>query len=145
MRNTTLRLFSILFLFVIIAAQPLSAQRESAPLHGEDRDLLVSPQTLLLDASKSLGIGMVTIHADVPYRSVVGGTVVLTVEGLGSVPAAYTFADDRGDLVAKFYWATLAELFEGEEGDSEIFTFAVTCDLEKGGTFEGEDDVRVIF
>ena len=144
MKKVLLGLLSTLFLSFILAAQPAAAQRGSAPLFGEDRDILVSPQTFLLDDSKSAGVVAVTVHADIPFSLVEGGTVELTV-GSGSIFPSYTFADDRGDLVAKFDWERVEGLFEGEEGETEVFTLTLTCDLIGGGTFKGDDDVRVVF
>ena len=80
MKKTTVGLFSALLLLSISTIQPLAAQKPEAPLAGADRELLVSPQTLLLDEFKAKGIVAVTIHADIPFTAVETGTVELFVE-----------------------------------------------------------------
>ena len=144
MSKTTLGMFSALLLFSLTTAQPSAAQKAEAPLAGADRDLLVSPQTLLLDEFKAKGLVEVTIHADVPFNTVDTKTVELSVE-LGDVPATSAFPDDRGDLVAKFEWDALAALFQGEEGETLTLILQLRCRLITGEIFEAEDEVRVVF
>ncbi len=111
MKKVTLGLFSVLFLSLLIAVQPASAQRVSeTPLKGVDRDLLVSPQTILLDETKALGVVEVTIHADISFNYVSNLEATVELEGIRS---QYTFADDRGDLVAKFDWAACGGTVRG--------------------------------
>lgn len=143
MKKVTLGLFSALFLSFIIAAQPASAQRVSeTPLQGVDRPLLISPQAILLDETKALGVVEVTIHADISFSYIRNLEATVELEG---IQAESTFADDRGDLVAKFDWALVAGLFEGEEGESEFFTLTLTCTADGKEIFSGEDEVRVVF
>jgi len=64
---------------------------------GEPSDgvvIMISPRTLVLD---SAGGAAVTVHTNIPL-----GSVDRTSVELSGIPALFTFADDRGNLVAKF-------------------------------------------
>ena len=62
------------------------------PNGNPNSDICVSPQTFLLSMPQG---GSVTVHTNIPYAR--QSNVMLE-----SVPARYTFADNRGHLVAKF-------------------------------------------
>jgi len=144
MKKVTLGLFAVLFLSFIIAAQPAAGQ-----VYGVDPDLKVSPQTLLLDWKSNNPVMVLTVHADINWETVHELTVLLE-----KIPATFTKADNRGDLVAKFDWEEIKVYLEGlkadgEEGGSETLTLTLTCDYtdEEGNTdnFEGKDTVRVVY
>lgn len=64
---------------------------------GEPNDgvvIMISPRALVLD---SAGGAAVTVHTNLPLGSVDRSSVELS-----GIPAISTFADDRGNLVAKF-------------------------------------------
>jgi hypothetical protein len=62
----------------------------------QETPIQVSPQTLLLGVTQS----SVTVHAAVPY--VKGLVASILIDGETEVVASATFADSRGELVAKF-------------------------------------------
>ncbi len=128
MRQITLRLLSTLFLFVILAAGPVSDRVPTDVI-----EIQVSPQTILL-SWKAKGDVRVTVHADIDYSTV----VTLSVE-LGGVEAIFTKADARGDLVAKFWYEDIKDLV-----DAGTTTLILTGTRTDGSTFEGEDAVRVV-
>jgi len=144
MKKATLGLFSAILFLSLSVAQPVAAQKAEAPLFGADRALLISPQTILLDEARALGVVEVTIHADVLYNLIdledddLDATVVL-----GTVEASSIFADNRGELVARFDWAAVAGLVAGEGED--LVTLTLTCTSDGIVIFEEDDDVRVVF
>lgn len=75
-----------------------------------------------------------TVHAEIDYADVVGATV--TLDGI-SVKA--TFADNRGDLVAKFAVVDVRGIVQ--PGPAELMLTGTPRD---GGTFSGTDTVKVI-
>jgi len=93
--------------------------------------IVVSPNVVYL---ASQGV-WVTVHADIPYSSVGDATVTLN-----GVDVHATFADNRGDLVAKF---CLDEVKEILEPDAEN-TLTLLGETEDGGSFSGTDAIRVI-
>ena len=90
----------------------------------------VSPQTFLLSMEQS---GRVTVHTNIAF---LGETdVVLKASDSGGVPALCTFADDRGDLVAKF---------DESEVKAMVAPPEATLELVVEGESVGSDTVRVI-
>ena len=89
--------------------------------------IMISPQMIVLAK-----ISGVTVHSNIPARSVATGTVALD----GVSPVA-VWADDRGHLAARFAVADLG-LAPGEA------TLTLTGDyIEPGASFAAADDVRV--
>ena len=78
----------------------------------------------------------VTVHADIPYSTVVGATVTLN-----GVEVKTTFADNQGNLVAKFVIADIKglPLNIGEYNTLTLFGFT-----KDGGEFIGSSDIKVI-
>lgn len=99
---------------------------ESVP----DDGISVSPSTLVMG---SKGV-WVTVHADIRYSIVDAATVKLN-----GVPVTATFADNQGDLVAKFQ----IDAIKGTVAPplAEVTLVANTYD---GDEFVGTDTVRVI-
>jgi hypothetical protein len=128
MKRVTSSLLAILLLSLLTAAQTANHQ-----LSPDEIEIQVSPQTILL-SWKAKGDVRVTVHADVDYSTV----ETLSVQ-LGGFDALYTFADARGDLVAKFIYEEIRSLVE--VGYS---TLTLTGTRNDGTTFTGEDVVRVV-
>lgn len=134
MRRILMALATPLLLMAALPAEEVF--EESGPVEIE---VLVSPQTILLSSrAKGPQKVEVTVHAEIEYSDVATYTVKLA-----DIEALFTFADARGDLVAKFEldwvvdevqdmlevgWAVLT--LEGETKDGEAFS--------------GQDTVRVI-
>jgi len=89
----------------------------------------ISPQTLNLDQFAG---GEITAHAAIDYDA---EAVVTLASGVGTIPAAWTFADDRGDLVAKFSIEDVETIVE--EGE-------VILTLYVDGKEIGSDTIQVI-
>jgi hypothetical protein len=133
MKKVALSLFSILFLFSLVAAQPRPDL--STP---EDLVIQVAPQTIILgrDSNNEEDV-RVTIHAEIVFPSEYEVSVWL--EGGGTViPASSIFPDNRGELVAKFPYHRVAELLG--PGDATLILQVV----DGSTTHTGEDDIRVI-
>lgn len=81
-----------------------------------------------------------TIHADIPYRLVDRATVWLEAPN-GSLRAATTFPDDRGDLVAKFRMRDLISRLETTEPTHDLTLIGSTL---AGISFAGTDTVRIV-
>ncbi|MHB8864592.1 MAG: hypothetical protein ACYC6N_19475 [Pirellulaceae bacterium] len=102
-------------------------------LAGDDVNIQVSPNVINLKAP----VPSVTIHADTPFSWVAGG---VTRNG---VSASSIFADDCGNLVAKFP----AEDIEAGIDDDDIGTnveMTLVGNLKYDGTFVETDFVKVI-
>lgn len=99
--------------------------------------IAIAPSTINLNSQTEC----VTVHADIPYNVVVGESV--TLDGL---PATGTFADDCGDLVAKFDVAKVKALLADRLGDEKEATVSMTLDgtTTLGSPFSGTDTVRVV-
>jgi hypothetical protein len=92
--------------------------------------ILVSPSTLVMG---SQGV-WVAVHADIPYSSVDSATV-----SLNGIPVTATFADNQGDLVAKFQIDAVKGTVSVPQ--SEVVLVAMT---HAGEEFVGTDTIRVI-
>ena len=121
-------LLAVLFFSLLTAAQP--ANNQPSP---DQIEIQVSPHTILL-SWKAKGDVRITVHADVDYSAVADFSVQL-----GGFDALYTFADARGDLVAKFSYEDVRSLVN--TGNTIL---VLTGTREDGTTFVGEDVVRVV-
>ncbi len=104
------------------------ARREA--LAAETVAIVVSPSTIYIG---SLG-GGVTVHAEIPYSTVAGATV-----SLNGLPVRATFADNRGDLVAKFDLAQVKDIVAPPSA-----TLTLTGVTKDGVPFTGTDTIRVV-
>ena len=104
----------------------------AADARGEELTvpIVISPSTINLQAAGT----WVTVHADIDYSDVVGASV--TLDG---IPVKATFADNRGDLVAKFLVGDVRGIVK--PGTAELTLCGTTRD---GDTFSGTDTVKVI-
>jgi len=110
------------------------------PLRADEITISIqcSPFAVVLHAVRS-GDWM-TVHANIPYSSMKPDTVWLEAPK-GSLKAASTFADDRGDLVAKFRMRDLISLLETTEPTNELTLIGFT---QAGVAFAGTDTVRFV-
>ena len=92
--------------------------------------IVVSPSTINLQAAGT----WVTVHAEIDYSDVEAASVTLN-----GIPVKATFADNRGDLVAKFSVVDVRGIVE--PGMAQLTLSGTTRD---GDTFSGTDAVRVI-
>jgi hypothetical protein len=97
-----------------------------------------SPSAVVLHAVRSGD--WLTVHADIPYCAVKTDTVWLEAPN-GSLKAATTFPDDRGNLVAKFRMRDLTSLLETTEPTNDLTLIGFT---EAGIPFVGTDTVRIV-
>ncbi|NOR47200.1 MAG: hypothetical protein GQ533_04030, partial [Methanosarcinaceae archaeon] len=95
-----------------------------------DIDIKIAPATLNLEFKGP----WITIHTDIPYNEVNSDTIELN-----GIPVFSTFADDRGNLVAKFKSADVKAIVVPSEA-----TLTLTGETDVGGSFEGSDTIRVI-
>lgn len=104
----------------------------AAAVQGADLTvpIVISPSTINLESAGT----WVTVHAEIPYSQVASASV--TLDG---IPVKVTFADNRGDLVAKFAVGDVRGIVQ--PGPAELTLSGLTRD---GGTFAGTDMVKVI-
>ena len=102
------------------------------PVNADDLtvDIVISPNVINID---SKGV-WVTVHAEIPYSVVAGASVKLN-----GIDVTATFADSRGELVAKFCVDAVKEILE--PGTAELTLSGVTKD---GISFSGTDTIKVI-
>lgn len=119
-----------------LAAAPIRANAQ--PLEIE---IQCSPSTVVFTAVRSGDC--FTVHADIPFALVVKGSVILHAPN-GSLTPYATFADDCGDLVAKFRMSALKPLLVPGMNRLELNGTAKDPDgLNEIVPFAGVDDVRV--
>lgn len=105
---------------------------------SEDTDpitvpIVISPSTINLESE---GV-WVTVHAEIPNSSVIGLSVTLN-----GVEVIFTKADNRGDLVAKFYVDDVKDEDIIEPDTTAILMLSgMTCE---GVAFSGTDTIKVI-
>jgi hypothetical protein len=92
--------------------------------------IVVAPSTINLQAAGE----WVTVHAEIDYSDVEAASVTLN-----GIPVKATFADSRGELVAKFVVGAVRGIVE--PGTAELTLSGTTRD---GGTFSGTDTVKVV-
>ena len=114
----------------IAIALTLTAVTGSIVYADTEVEVLVSPQNILLDSVQS---GSITVHVDIAYSLVNTGSVTLN-----GVPAKFTFADDRGDLVAKFSEEDIKAIVSPPEA-----TLTLAGVTKAGEAFSGSDVVKV--
>ena len=121
-------------LFVATAFLGLGA----APVVAQDNvPIQVSPSAIILSSAHS---GPVTVHANISYSAVASGTVLLYCDRDPNPITPYTtFADDRGQLVAKFRLSDVIGILGTISGRVNV-TFTLTGDTNVGGSFTGSDD-----
>lgn len=99
---------------------------ETDPVHIQ---IQVSPQTLVLGLQGE----WVTVHADIPLR-----TVASTSIKLNGITASSVFADDRGDLVAKFHQSEIENIVAPPQA-----VLTLTGNLITGEALSGSDTIAV--
>jgi len=113
--------------FAVLLTLGIGSQAASA---GEIA-IQVSPSTINLAYQGT----RVTVHADIPYGAVLPDSVVT----LNGIAATSTFADDCGDLVAKFDVDAVKRIIAPPSADLTLEGIDRT-----GERFSGTDTVRVI-
>jgi len=106
----------------------------AAPVRGDDLTvpIVIAPSTINLKAAGT----WVTVHAEIAYSTVDTASVMLD-----GIPVKTTFADNRGELVAKFLVGDVRDIVKPDT--TPELTLSGTTD-DGGGTFSGADMVRVI-
>lgn len=118
----------------LLPAAGISAPAQSAATPDESTtedavSIQVSPATIVLNRP----VKWITIHAEIPYSAVLSDSITLN-----EIPADSVFADNRGMLVAKFYYSGFADLLAPP---SAVMTLAgLTFD---GAEFSGSSEVTV--
>lgn len=102
-----------------------------------DTDIVVSPQVIMLHNDTTPHL---TVHAAIPYLIVDADSIQLAIKDVANseIDSAFAFADDRGDLVAKFEAAKVKSMLTLGEA-----TFILTGSRTDGTSFRGEDTVSV--
>ncbi len=130
--------FKVLFALVCIA---LMATMTPLASHADIPVTIdVAPNVINLGSSST----WVTVHTDIAFTVVNTTSVVLNV-GSGTVSNDFCFADERGNLVAKFDMNAVKALFETVESIDVDFTFELSgaTDTDPAEIFSGEQDIRV--
>jgi hypothetical protein len=124
-------LFAIICITLMATMTPLAS-------HADDIDVAidVAPNVINLGSSST----WVTVHTDIAYAVVIATSVVLIVDSY-TVFSELCFADERGNLVAKFRMDVVKELFETEVDD--LFTFELSGNTNSADNFSGAQDIRV--
>ena len=95
----------------------------------------VSPHVIVMRSPTD----QLTVHTNIPYRTVDRYSVELVVEpNGGSLNPLRTFADDRGNLVAKFDLDVVKGMVSPPDA-----TFTLGGNTTSGARFEGSETVQV--
>jgi hypothetical protein len=104
--------------------------------HGFEITIQVSPSTLNIQSQSQV----VTVHTNISYSSVVGGTVTLN-----DLPISWWKADNQGNFVAKFVMTEVKALAASGTlqvpGENVLTLTGTTTD---GATFTGSQTITVI-
>jgi len=112
--------------------EPEDSWAEQRADGGLELSIKLSPQTVNFD---SLAVdGLLTVHTDIGYACVDVGTLALS-----GIPVSNAFADDRGNLVAKFSLAAVTEIVEPPS--TELTLTGMSTD---GVAFAGSDILQVL-
>ena len=98
-------------------------------------DIKIAPATLNLEFEGP----WITVHTNITFAEVNTSTLELTALEFDSISAVSTFADNRGNLVAKFDSADVKEIVAPPEE-----TLVLTGETLEGDSFTGSDTIRVI-
>ncbi len=98
-------------------------------------EIQIAPATLNLNLDRP----SVTVHTSLMYSVVDNSTLKLN-----DIPADSTFADDRGNLVARFNSTKVKAIVTGEIDVPYEATLNLTGEKKDGTSFTGSDTVRVI-
>jgi hypothetical protein len=108
---------------------------------ADDIEIQVAPNVLSLQSN---GV-WVTVHADIAYSLVVRNSVSLVIDSGNDIAPTLCFADDLGNLVAKFPIWAVKELFCDEEGCyDDVSTFKLVGETVDGEEFSGIDVISVV-
>jgi hypothetical protein len=106
------------------------------PSHGFDITIQVAPSTINIQSCGEV----VTVHTNIAYSSVLGGSVTLN-----NVPISWWKADNQGNFVAKFEMIEVKALADTGDlqvpGENELTLVGTTTD---GATFIGTESITVI-
>lgn len=91
MRRSTISVIAICLAIGLIAMSPSIGRAQDATIN-------VAPNVLVISSQGT----KVTIHSNIPAGTVNVSTLELSIDGIGSLTPISTFADARGQLVAKF-------------------------------------------
>ena len=126
MRKSVMSVVLVCAAVGLLTGQAFSGRSE----RGED-DIYIAPHTLVLSSV----VPCVTVHTNLPISAVDDdATVELGNEDGDLIEATSTFADSRGNLVAKFTIEAVKEIVEPG---------SVTLDLLVGGKLIGSDTITV--
>jgi hypothetical protein len=106
----------------------------SSAMAQEEATITVSPNNLAISSTGT----KVTIHTNIPAGSVNVSTLELSVDGNGSLAPIATFADDRGNLVAKFDMWEVKSYVSVPRAE-----FTMTGVYFVGGSFSASDVIKV--
>ena len=119
----------LLMLAILFAMNPAVTHAETITI-----DMDIAPNVLVLGVQGE----WITVHTDLPFSTVDTSVDVL----LDGIPADQVFADDCGDLVAKFDQDTFKDMFQDITGSTSV-SFEMTGACINGDDFIGEDSFTV--
>lgn len=129
MRAFGLALFSCVVLSISLFHAP-------APSHGFEISIEVAPSALNIQSSGQV----VTVHTNIAFSSVAGGTV-----SLNNIPIDWWKADNQGNFVAKFLMSEVKALADDGgldvPGENVLTLIGETTD---GAEFTGTQTITVI-
>jgi hypothetical protein len=117
--------------FVCLLAVSLMIGLISMTAYAADIEITtkVSPNTIVIKSEGTL----ITVHTNIAYSSV--DTASLTLNG---IPVAWTKADDRGQLVAKFNQSDVKSIVAPPSATLELSGYTTS-----GESFSGTDTIVV--
>ena len=120
-----------LLIAVVVA---LSVLTLCSAMAQDEVTITVSPKNLAISSTGT----KVTIHSNIPAGTVNVSTLDLSIDGAGSLAPIATFADDRGNLVAKFDMGEVKIMVTVPSAE-----FKLTGDYFEGGGFSASYVIKV--
>lgn len=127
MRRSIISVIAICLAIGLIAMSPSIGRAQDATIN-------VAPNMLVIS---SMG-NKVTIHSNIPAGTVNVSTLELSIDGIGSLTPISTFADARGQLVAKFDMEEVKGIVNVPSTE-----LTLTGVYFEGGTFTASDVIEV--
>ena len=129
MKASTAALCILCLASASLVGNAFSSMGNPSVMATEPVNIKISPNTIILESD----VAWVTVHTNIPLSRVDCSTLVLN-----DIPVAWTKADAKGNLVAKFHHSKVEEIVEPPQA-----TLTLAGATKDGVLFSGSDTIAV--